>query len=184
MARTVIDFTHTLSQTQIEALYRPTSATAGSESRSVLRRFMSLLNGVIAGAYAGWSWTIYSGAVQATATLTFASTGPAADETFTICGTTFTAKSSGATGNQWNRSDAVATSAAALAAAVNASATAKVTGAVTATSALGVVTFTAKVPGTIGNGIEIAVGTLANTTLSSGGFTAGANGTSYTGSAA
>lgn len=145
--------------------------------RTSLMRFAKFLQGIAMGFNPGTA-LFRSGPVQATATLTFASTGPANNEAFTVCGTTFTAKTSGATGNQWNRSDTVATSAANLAAAINASATAKVTGAVTASSALGVVTFTANDPGTVGNGIEIAVGTLANTTLSSGGFTGGTNGTS------
>lgn len=175
MAFTVIQVEHQKPAASLLKILRPQAFA----DKSSIRRIGDWFRGIAVGAYRGTVITRV-GAVKATATWTFASTGPAADETVTICGTTFTAKSSGATGDQWNRSDTVATSAANLAAAINASATAKVTGAVIASSALGVVTVTSLVPGTVGNGIEISAGTAANTTLSSGGFTGGTNGTSHT----
>ena len=57
----------------------------------------------------------------ATATLTFSSTGPTNNETFTLGNVTFTAKTSGATGNQFNISSTPAVVATNLAAAINAS---------------------------------------------------------------
>ena len=169
MARTIIDITHDLSAAASVDQIRASS----TDVEGTWQRLLAFLRGIMGGAYSGGVLTLRTGGVAATATLTFTSTGPANDEAFTVCGTTFTAKTSGATGNQWNRSDTVATSAANLAAAINASATAKVTGVVTASAALGVVTFTANIPGKVGNGLEIAVGTLANTALSAGGFSGG-----------
>lgn len=96
-------------------------------------------------------------AASATGTITFSGVG-AADDTVLINGVTFTAKASGATGNEWNVGASATLSAAALAAAINASATALVSGHVTASAASGVVTITAKDPGVLGNAITIAEG--------------------------
>jgi phage tail sheath gpL-like len=115
------------------------------------------------------------GAVQAAGTLTFASTGPTNTQTCSILNVTFTAVTSGATGNQFNISATPATVAANLAAAINASA--NLTGKVTATSELGVVTITCVVPGAVGNGLALSAGTLSNTTA--GAFAGGSDGTSY-----
>ena len=114
-------------------------------------------------------------AVQAAGTVTFASTGPTNTQTCTICGVTFTCVTSGATGNQFNRSDTPATVAANLASAINAASS--MAGIITATSALGVVTLTAVVPGKIGNGLVMANVSLSNTTISS--FASGTDGTAY-----
>lgn len=104
-----------------------------------------------------------NGPVSATSTWTFASTGPTNTETCTVANITFTAVTSGATGNQFNISATAATVATNFAAAINGSADLK--GIVTASPALGVVTLTSVTPGLIGNGIETGVGTLANTTV-------------------
>lgn len=109
-------------------------------------------------------------AVQATATLTL--TGlPSADETFVVAGVTFTAKASGATGNQFNIGGTATLTAAAIAAAVNASSS--LTNIVSATSALGVVTFTALLSGAMGNGLVLTE-SMANTTAAT--FASGAEG--------
>ncbi len=111
------------------------------------------------------------GGVQAAATLT--STGAAtATETLTIANVVFTARASGATGNEFNVSGTVGTQAANIAAAINASA--DLAGIVTATALLGVVTITAVYPGTLGNGLQISE-TLTNVTLSA--FAGGTAGT-------
>ena len=101
-----------------------------------------------------------NGPVAATSTWTFSSTGPTNNETCTVANVTFTAKTSGATGNQFNISATPATVAANFAAAINGSTSLK--GAVTASASSGVVTLTSAVPGLIGNGIETGVGNLAN----------------------
>lgn len=101
-----------------------------------------------------------SGPVSATSTWTFTSTGPTNGQTCTVGNVTFTAETSGATGNQFNISGTPATVAANFAAAINGST--NLTGMCTAKAALGVVTLTAGTPGLIGNGIETGVGTLSN----------------------
>lgn len=111
-------------------------------------------------------------ATAATGTLTVATGGSAADETCSIAGVTFTAKASGATGNQFNVSATAATQATNMATAINASAS--LTGIVTASASNGVVTITAAKKGLIGNGIAISEGTLANVTKSGALLTGGA----------
>jgi len=114
------------------------------------------------------------GAIQATGTLTQTSTGAANDETMTIAGVTFTAKTSGATGNQFNRNDSVTISATNLAAAINDSADVNIY--VSASSAAGVVTFTALQPGVLGN-LILLTESMANTTVSAAALASGSEGT-------
>jgi hypothetical protein len=116
------------------------------------------------------------GAVSAAGTLTVATGGSANNETCSICNITFTAKTSGATGNQFNISATAATQATNMAAAINAST--DLSGKVSAIALNGVVTITASAPGLVGNGMQLSAGTLANTTL--GAFAGGADGTAYT----
>jgi hypothetical protein len=107
--------------------------------------------------------TVLTGATYATATLT--STGAAtATETCSICNVTFTARASGATGNEFDVSATVATQATNIANAINNST--DLEGIVTAEAAAGVVTITAVAPGAIGNGLQISE-SLTNVTLSS-----------------
>ncbi len=129
-----------------------------------------LIGGTLQGAYLGFA----VGAIQAVGTITQTSTGAANDETLTVCGVTFTAKTSGATGNQWNRNNTVATSATNLAAAINASADTNIY--VTATSALGVVTVTMIQPGVLGN-VPTITESCSNTSCVS--FAGGTEGTVY-----
>ena len=124
------------------------------------------------------------GAVQATGTVVFTATQPVANETITINGVAFTAKASGATGNQYNFGAASApgaiASATSLAAAINASATAGILGVVTADNAAGTlptVTVTAVTPGIVGNSLVISESTTGTTAVS---FASGAEGTDTT----
>jgi phage tail sheath gpL-like len=148
----------------------------GGDARTALNAFVNYINGCIGGQYR-CAFNFTTGAVKGTATIT--STGAASnDETHTVCGVTFTAKTSGATGNQWNLSAVVATQAANIAAAINASS--DLSGIVTATSAAGVVTVTAVAAGAIGNGLEMTE-SLSNVTISN--FATedtGVDGTTYT----
>lgn len=93
-------------------------------------------------------------ATAASGTLTVSSTGSANNETCVVAGVTFTAKTSGATGNQFNISATPTTQAANMVAAFNASAS--LTGIVTAANVAGVVTITAAAKGKVGNGIAIS----------------------------
>ena len=120
------------------------------------------------------SLAVKVGAIQASGLIT--STGAAtATEIFTLCNVVFTARASGATGNEFNLSATVATQATNIAAAINASS--DLTGIVTATSALGVVTVTSVVPGLLGNGFQLSEG-LTNATITA--FSGGTDGTAHT----
>lgn len=121
-------------------------------------------------------------AVAASGTFTF-SAHSAASDTVVINGTTFTAESSGASGNQWNIGTTATQCATNLAAAINGSATAIVSGAVIATSSAGVVTVTALVTGQAGNMFTIAKGTDSGSvcTVSGAKLTGGAAATTVDG---
>lgn len=111
-------------------------------------------------------------AVSASTTGTFTD-ATTAEQTIVINGVTFTSKASGATGDQFNIGTSATASATNLAAAINASTTTGIVGTVGATSALGVVTFFALVPGSAGKNIAITESldnfTLAATSFSTGG---------------
>lgn len=146
-------------------------AAGGHEAATSFGNYIDGLNG---GELIGADLAFKVGAVQSTATLTVSSTGSVNNETCVIANVTFTAKTSGATGNQFNISATPATQAANMAAAINASA--NLTGIVTAAAVLGVVTLTAVVPGLLGNGLQISEA-LTNVALVS--FASGDDGTAY-----
>ncbi len=132
--------------------------------------------GALSGGLTEASLAFKVGAVQAVGTITFASTGPTDAQTCTICGITFTAKTSATLMNEFTRSNTPATDATNLTNAINVST--DLTGIVTAVAALGVVTITAVVPGLIGNGLVIANVNLSNSTFVT--LAAGTDGTAYT----
>jgi len=126
-----------------------------------IRRVSDFIRAFSIGAYRG-AIELCTGAVKAAAPLTFTG-APTATETFDLCGQTFTARDSGAVTNEFNIGASVTETATNVAAAINASNSTNVTGAVVATSALGVVTITAKVPGAIGNAMRLSA-SLSNAT--------------------
>lgn len=105
------------------------------------------------GALEGGAYDITTGEItiadRATGTVVFTG-NPSNDETVTINGVTFTAKTSGATGNQWNIGVGAAANATALAAAINASTTAGIVNVITASASSGTVTLTSNVAGVAG----------------------------------
>lgn len=122
--------------------------------------------------------TLYNGAVKNTAVVTV--TGAASnDETMVVCGVTFTAKTSGATGNQFNLNATPTTQATNMVTAFNASA--DLTGIVTASNVAGVITLTSAVPGALGNALVVTEA-LSNCTVTTTFATSddGSNGTIYT----
>lgn len=110
-------------------------------------------------------------AVSASTTGTFTGS-PSNNDTITVNGVVFTAKTSGATGNQFNIGASVTANAANLVAAINASTTAGVLNVVSASNVAGVVTFTSVVPGEVGLNTPITE-SLGNFTLAATTFTTG-----------
>ena len=119
-----------------------------------LQQFINYITSALSGSRLDTvTFDVRNNQVAASGTLTCAST--AADDTCAINGVTFTAKASGATGNQFNVGASDSVTATNLAAAINASASALVDGHVTAEAADEVVTVTAVVPGFAGNTITL-----------------------------
>lgn len=112
--------------------------------------------------------------VKATGTITLSS--HVATDTVTVNGITFTCVASGATGNQYNVGGDDTATAVALAAVLNANTT--LDGMIVATSALGVVTLTALVPGELGNAVTLAIS--AHGSVSAARMASGTNGDTET----
>lgn len=135
---------------------------------------LNFLQGVVSGAVQA-ALKVAVGAVKAAGAIVFTG-NPSNNETVTIGNVVFTAKTSGATGNQWNIGVSAAANATALAAAINASS--DLTGIVVATNTIsGTVTLTAAVSGKQGNSIQLSEA-LSNATVTQ--FSGGSNGTLYT----
>ena len=143
-----------------------------------IQKISSYIAGLAGGASIGSRIYVNSGGVQASQTGTF--TGdPTAADTVTVNGVAFTARASGAVANEYNIGADVTAHAAALAASINASTSAKIKGVVTASSALGVLTLTAVIPGAVGNLFTLAEST-NNFTVAGANFAGGTDGTDYT----
>lgn len=176
MAQSVLTITHNETSADIIELTQPQAGNLLAASAKFVNYFAALGSGNRA------ATVLHSAAaVKASGTITWSGTG-AANDTILINGVTFTAKASGATGNEWNVGASATLSAAAAAAAINASATALVANNVTASAASGVLTITAVYPGTTGNCITIAEGVdgSSHMTVSGARLTAGTNGTQVT----
>lgn len=113
------------------------------------------------------------GSVRASGTITFTG-NPVNNETLDINGVTFTAKTSGATGDQFNIGSGAAANASALAAAINASTTAGIVGTVYASVSAGVITITAAAPGAAGNLIALTE-SMTNVAVSGANLTGGSD---------
>jgi hypothetical protein len=111
------------------------------------------------------------GAVEATASITFTG-APSNNEIVTIGNVVFTAKTSGATGNQFNIGGTVTATATNLVNAINANTI--LNKFLLASSNVGVVTIRCTVPGLIGNALQLSEG-LSNATAV--GFASGTDGT-------
>lgn len=152
---------------------------AGAPQKSI-QNLAALLAGIAGGTYNG-SVRMTTNAVKASTFGTFTD-APTAADTITINGVVFTARASGAVANEFNISTGgtaaanAAGNAAALAAAINASTSAKIKNQVKATSVLGVITFTATIPGTNGNLFTLAE-SLGNFTLNATSMAGGTEGT-------
>lgn len=118
------------------------------------------------------------GAIQATATYTVTSTGPTNGQVGTLVNQNLTAKTSGAVpaNGEFNINASPTVVATGIALAINS--LAGTSALVTATSALGVVTITAKHAGSTGNGLQISAGNWSN--VAAGAFAGGTGGTVVT----
>lgn len=159
--------------THVDRLLNLRSDNRGLDAMKIAKIFERLAGGTGNG-----SVRVVTGAVRASGTLTFTG-NPLNTETFTINGVTFTAKTSGATGDQWNIGANATANAAAVVTMVNASTTAKIKGVIKAASAAGVVTFTCLVPGVIGNLCTLTE-SLTNATVSGANFASGTENTPST----
>lgn len=176
MAQAIFVITHSESDIDIKRLLPSANAASThtyADSVKINDYFSALAGGVRKAQV-----EVDLAAVQASGTITFSGTG-AANDTILINGVTFTAKASGATGNEWNVGATAALSASALAAAINASATALVSGLVSAAASNGVVTITALRAGVDGNAVTIAEGVDSGSAMAVSGarLTGGSKGT-------
>jgi hypothetical protein len=138
-----------------------------------MNNFVDYLTGVIGGGIQGASFAFKVGATKATGTITFSSL--ANNDTITVAGVVLTAKTSGATGAQFNLGADDTAAAANAVTLINS--IASLSGIVTATSNLAVITVTAAVPGTVGNGLGLAIS--AHGSVSGALLTTGSDGTAY-----
>lgn len=123
------------------------------------------------GGFTSSSTVVLTTAVAATGTVTFSSI--ANNDTVTINGRVYTAKTSGASGlQQFNIGGSDTAAATNLAAAINADTSTLVKGVLTASAATTVVTVTAVTPGVAGNGLTLAIsahGSVSGSGLLTGG---------------
>jgi hypothetical protein len=136
-----------------------------------IRAAADFIRGLAGGLRTG-SFQLAKGAQRATAQIQIHGAGPVAGETFTVCGVTFTARASGASGNEFNANADPEIVAANIAAAVNSSGS-RVADSILATSDGGNVTFTARIPGIEGNGFAL-FGSLSESMILD--FSGGSNG--------
>lgn len=176
MAQAIIAITHSESDVDIKNLL-PSVSVSSCHTMGDVAKFVNYFSALGSGVRRA-SVEVDLAAVQASGTITFSGTG-AANDTILINGVTFTAKASGATGNEWNVGASATLSAAALAAAINASATALVSGLVSAAAVSGVVTITALRAGVDGNAVTIAEGVDSGNAMAVSGarLTGGSKGT-------
>lgn len=131
-------------------------AEAAADSHEAAQELINYLTGVASGGRSGqitYRLEDASTVVKPTATITITHANVDDADDVTIGDVVFEAKTSGATGNQWNIGADATADAVALVAAVNASAELK--GIITATNVAGVVTLTYYIPGRDGNTVKL-----------------------------
>jgi hypothetical protein len=134
----------------------------------LFQKVADYLTSIVGGSRQGGALRVYTGAVAATDAVTFSSL--ANNNTVTVNGTVFTAKTSGASGNaQFNLGANDTAAATNFAAIVNAHPTEGQR--VSATSAAAVTTLTCLIPGTLGNMCTLAIS--ANGSVTGANFAGG-----------
>lgn len=129
----------------------PTTPFTAKGKAQGLQNLAKILKGLSAGTILGRAdvHTSTSATVAAAGTITLTYANIDAAETVTIGGVVFTARASGATGNEFNKETDATVTAANFVTAINANAT--LNKHLLATSAAGVITITARLKGSIGN---------------------------------
>lgn len=130
----------------------PTGMKGPIDSPSALRKVSEHAMRASLGAMAA-NLSLAFNPVAAQATVTFTGAGTASD-TLTVGNVVITLVASGATGNQVNIGASASATAANVVSLINSSAS--FTGICTATNAGAVITLTAAIPGTIGNGLALS----------------------------
>jgi phage tail sheath gpL-like len=146
-----------------------------SDPRKALQKLENSLQGLKGGCDAA-TLVVNHTQVAATGTVTCASV--LAADTVTVSGVLLTAVSGAPAADQFDMSGTDTATATSLALAMNSNAT--ISGIVTATSALGVVTLTAKVKGVVGNAITLASSNGTRLAASAARLTSGSDGTTIT----
>lgn len=140
-----------------------------------LGRISSYFAGISGGPFAGRA-VVSTGTANASATVTFTSTGPVADETMLLLNITITAKTVVSDPlTEFARSNTPSVDATNLTALINTSVNWSTR--LTASANAGVVTITTKSPGADGNGLQISE-SMTNTAVAA--FSGGSDGTSVT----
>jgi phage tail sheath gpL-like len=145
-----------------------------SDPRGECRVLEHLFERLKSGLETGASFTVSSSAnapVQASGTVTAVNASISANDTVTVAGTVLTAKSSGATGAQFNKGGTSTITATNLAAAINANCTV-----VSASSVGAVVTVTCNTAGAVGNFVTLATSNGTGFTISAATLASGAGG--------
>lgn len=174
MAKMVVEIELDLSSAQMQQML-PQNA---DNPKAFVTQFKNLLDGLSGGVYNGVI-NCKLGAVQGSRSGTFTGV-PLNNETCVINGVTFTAKTSGATGDQFNIGGSAALTATAMISAINASTTAGILDVILASSGgSGVVTLTSKQAGKVGNAIDLTEA-FTNFTWAGAVFTGGTQDTNKT----
>jgi len=134
----------------------------------------SYINGCKGNIFPTLPAAITTGSVASTATITFAGQ-PTNNQTITINGVVFTAKTSGATGDEFNIGSNYAETMINLVNAIKASTTSGIEKLSVSFTGF-VITLTSALAGTLGNALTLAK-TLTNVTISGATFTGGVDGT-------
>jgi hypothetical protein len=134
-----------------DAAFLESRVFVSEETPLNLIKVKNAIGGILSGTFQAGVAAINVGSATATATVTIGAGDFANNDTLTINGIAFTAKTSGATGNQFNIGASLTETAENLVTAINNSTTKLIIQTVKASNVAGVVTLTSRIPGVIGN---------------------------------
>lgn len=166
-----------------DAAFLESRVFVSEETPTNLIKIKNAISGILAGTFQTGIAAINVASASATATVTIGAGDFANNDTITINGVAFTAKTSGATGNQFNIGASLTETATNLVEAIENSSTKLIIQTVKASSDGAVVTLTSRIPGVIGNvtaggGLFTLAKSAANVTLTAT-FAGGVDSTTY-----